>query len=362
MPDPIPGLVLSELFYLQAAKPILDQYWPQIRYSAALIGWGSEVLGFDDIISTDHHWGPRFLLFLSKQDRSQYGDAISSTLSQYLPHHFLGYPTDYSTADEAGVRLPVERDTGPVNHMIQIMTLQYFFRWYLDWNPSDEVRPLDWLTFAEHKLLAVTSGKVFHDGLGELEPIREKLGYYPRDIWLYLLASEWKKISQEEHFMGRCGAVGDEIGSQLIAARLVQSLMRLCFLMDKRYAPYSKWFGTAFSKLEIARELSPVLRRVLLADLWQERELHLSQAYELVARLANSLGITRPLETKVSPFYGRPFQVIHAETFAQEILGAIENKEIQNLPAPIGSVNQFLDSTDILTRANLCDKLKILWS
>jgi len=65
MPDFIPGLRLSELFYSEAAKPILDTFFPELSYSAALLGWGSEVLGYDDVQSSDHHWGPRFLLFLS---------------------------------------------------------------------------------------------------------------------------------------------------------------------------------------------------------------------------------------------------------------------------------------------------------
>lgn len=68
MHDFIPGLKLSELFYTEAAKQILGSIFPEISYSAALLGWGSEVLGFDDIQSSDHHWGPRFLLFLSEQN------------------------------------------------------------------------------------------------------------------------------------------------------------------------------------------------------------------------------------------------------------------------------------------------------
>jgi hypothetical protein len=33
-------------------------------HAAALLDSGSEVLGFDDAMSTDHHWGPRVLLLL----------------------------------------------------------------------------------------------------------------------------------------------------------------------------------------------------------------------------------------------------------------------------------------------------------
>lgn len=42
------GLPLAESFYRQAAQPILETHFPQVPYSAALIGWGSEVLGYDD--------------------------------------------------------------------------------------------------------------------------------------------------------------------------------------------------------------------------------------------------------------------------------------------------------------------------
>jgi hypothetical protein len=62
-------------------------------YSSALIGWGSEVLGYDDRTSTDHNWGPRFFLFLSKSDRRERPVAISQALRVHLPATFRGYPT-----------------------------------------------------------------------------------------------------------------------------------------------------------------------------------------------------------------------------------------------------------------------------
>ncbi|MCL4487054.1 MAG: hypothetical protein M1570_02850 [Chloroflexi bacterium] len=50
--------------------------------------------------------------------------------------------------------------------------------------------------------------------------------------------------------------------------------------------------------------------------------------------------------------------VIHGDVFANAILGAIESQEIRALPVISGSVSQFVDSTDILTKASLCKKLK----
>ena len=94
MPRFIHGLKLCELFYQKEVRPILSNQFPNLRYSVAVIGWGSEVLGLDDAMSRDHHWGPRLLLFLNKRDFSRLKDKISLSLSNSLPYEFLGYSTN----------------------------------------------------------------------------------------------------------------------------------------------------------------------------------------------------------------------------------------------------------------------------
>ena len=47
MPKFIPGLQLSEQFYNKVVKPLIETEFPTLKYSAAFIGSGSEVLGFD---------------------------------------------------------------------------------------------------------------------------------------------------------------------------------------------------------------------------------------------------------------------------------------------------------------------------
>ncbi|HXQ33021.1 MAG TPA: DUF4037 domain-containing protein, partial [Anaerolineales bacterium] len=278
------GLVLNQLFYEEVVAPILGSHFPELEYSAALIGWGSDVLGYDDVQSTDHNWGPRFQLFLAEQDFEKYQNPIKKTIQDQLPSEFQGYSTAYS--------IVVEDVAGPVQHNIDVETIKSYFSGYLGCDPYREIEVADWLTFAEHKLLAVTSGKVFHDGLDELELIRQRFSYYPKDVWLYMLAAQWEKISEEGPFVGRSGFVGDEIGSMLIAARQVKNLMRLCYLMERKYTPYSKWFGTAFRHLACAQELSPIFMQVLQAQDWKARQEFLAQAYETVARMHNRLGIT----------------------------------------------------------------------
>jgi hypothetical protein len=67
-PQFIPGAELCRLFFAEAVKPVIDDAFPRLRYAAALLGSGSEVLGFDTAMSTDHDWGPRVDLFLEPDD------------------------------------------------------------------------------------------------------------------------------------------------------------------------------------------------------------------------------------------------------------------------------------------------------
>ena len=77
----IKGLELSELFYKEAVKPILDNNFPELTYSAALLGNGSDVLGFDTPQSMDHDWGPRLMLFLTQADHDVYWEEIDQLLA-----------------------------------------------------------------------------------------------------------------------------------------------------------------------------------------------------------------------------------------------------------------------------------------
>src|SRR4051794_37224036 len=81
-PDFIPGLELSRRFYTEAVRPVLDAAIPALAHSAARIGSGSEVLGFDTPRSADHEWGPRLQLFLSPADVTHHGHHIEKLLSE----------------------------------------------------------------------------------------------------------------------------------------------------------------------------------------------------------------------------------------------------------------------------------------
>jgi hypothetical protein len=86
------------------------------------------------------------------------------------------------------------------------------------------------------------------------------------------LALDEQKLLEEQAFPGRAASRGDELGAAIVAARLAESVMRLGFYLDRRYAPYGKWFGTAFRRLPCAQQLQEPLARLLVASGLDERE------------------------------------------------------------------------------------------
>jgi len=244
----IPGLELARTFFHELVKPILHQHFPMLRYSAGLIGSGSEVLGFDTELSSDHHWGPRVMLFFENEDLETYSTDIKATFARELPFTFRGYSTNWSipNPNDNGVQHLVPTDTHPINHRVDLLSIEGFCTSYLNVTAKGDLLSSEWLHIPFQKLRTMVAGEVFHDKLG-LQALRDRFSWYPHDVWLYILGCGWARIGQEEHLMGRAGSVSDEIGSALLGSRLVRDIMRLAFLMERQYPPYPKWFGTSMS-------------------------------------------------------------------------------------------------------------------
>jgi len=370
-PSFIPGLELSAALF-QEVQPILRRHLPDLEYAAARLARGSDVLGFDDARSTDHYWGPLLELFVSDEDSERYRDRIYDVLANELPFEIRGYPTNFRpfAPTEPHIRRlgrigllghMEQRAERPIHHGVTVMTVRRFFAMSLQLDPLTEIEPWRWLVASEQNLRMVTSGRVFRDDIGELSRAREALRYYPHDVWLYLLAAQWARIGQEEAFVGRTAEAGDALGSRLVAARLVRDVMRLAFLLERTYVPYTKWFGTAFKHLRCAAELAPDLQAALATSDWRSCEEHLVRAYALVARLHNSLGVTEPGSEDISPFHGRPYRVLHAERFAEACERAITSEVVRAWPPRVGSVNQFADATDVLERPALLSRFTAVY-
>jgi Domain of unknown function (DUF4037) len=328
VPSFTPGLELARAFYDETVAPLLGD----LPHSAALLGWGSEVLGFDTERSTDHGWGPRLQVFVEAGDVARARAAVDAG----LPDEFRGWPTRFGW------------DATPVSDHVEVVQLERWLEELLGFDPERGVSLRDWLGTPQQVLLEVTRGALFHDGLGRLEAVRKTLAWYPDDVWLWLLACQWRRIDQEEPFVGRAAEVGDELGSRILAARLVRDIVRLCFLQERRYAPYSKWLGSAFSELEAHAAIGGALASALAATNYAAREAALVEAVEGVANRHNALGVTEPVDASIRLFHGRPYRVLGAGRFVDACLDGVSDPRLRDLPL-IGAVDQWVDSTDVLS-------------
>ena len=315
MPTFVPSRELNAAFYAEVVQPQLQG----VPHSAGLLGWGSDVLGFDTERSTDHGWGPRVLLFTE--------DGEAPELE--LPEEFRGWPVRYGWD-------AVE----PQHHV----TVHRADDWLTERLGVDATAPLsfvDWLVVPWQRLLEVTAGRVFHDGLGVLRAAQDALAWYPDDVHRYVVASQWHKLGQEEAFVGRAREVGDEEGAVLVEARLRRELLRLGLLLHRQFPPYSKWLGTAFARLGVKLPPGPA-------------------AFATAAALHNASGLTEPVDGALRPYFSRPYEVLHCERFAEATRATIADPRLRAFPL-IGSVDQVCDRVDVLNDSGLTHQLRHLY-
>ena len=356
MKNHVKGLDLSESFFNECALPLLQKHYPDLRYSAGLIGWGSDVLGYDDAISTDHNWGPRFYLFLRDEDENKKQE-LRDMFATNLPYEHRGYSVNFINTDGESRMKSISE--GKVNPLMDILTVdEYLAGWYLGKSDFTDLTYLDWLTFSEHRLLGVTSGKFFRDDLGFKEKI-EVLRFYPENVRLYLVASNWTIISKEQAFIRRCAQVGDNLGSVLVCGRIADRLMRLAFLYCKKYAPYSKWFGTAFSELPVSDELKDALSKAVTASDIETRENEIVRAQKLIIDLHNEAGITEFFDAEVSD-YGRGAKIIFVWAIIDEIKEKLKGTGLEKYPL-IGSFNGVANLNELWDYMPMMQKAKMIY-
>jgi hypothetical protein len=339
------GIELSRRFYSEVVRPWLGRVAPGLPHSAALVGYGSELLGFDDETSRDHNWGPRVQLFVSEADFERWGRRLVEAFAEAAPADFLGEPIGWRSRPMAPAG--GEGAAGSAGHGLEVFTIAAMLERLLGLRSVEGLSTLQWLGLPEQRLLAMTAGAVFHDDGGRLGQVRAALAYFPEDAWLYQIACQWRRIAEEQAFVGRTGQAGDDLGSRVMAARLARDVMRMAFLLCRQYAPYSKWLGSGFSRLPLAARLSPLLRRALMAEGWQERGEALADAYLVLARVQVTAGIGGAVEPAVGPYHDRPFATINADEMVAASLAGIADPVIRALPVT-GSIDQVSDLTPVL--------------
>lgn len=329
--DGVQGAALSRAYFHDLIRPTLATAFPGLPHAAGRLGSGSDVLGLDDVTSRDHDWGPRLDLIVP-------GSAVEDVirvLEGSLPDTFDGLPTRFAFTGETRPRLHVD-----------VTSMRDLVQHRLGFDPRVDVTVHDWLSLSGQAALEVTAGPVFADTDGELQRVRAALAWYPADLWRYVLACDWARIAQELPSMSRAADVGDDPGSRIIAARLAHGAVHLAFVLERRWPPYAKWFGTLFRTLRCAPEVGPCIDAALVADDGPTRARSLAAALQHLLALQNALGLTDVARATV-PFWDRPH--IHPDpAIVTQLLNPIGDPAVRALPLGRGTIEQRTDNVDVL--------------
>ncbi|HUS61962.1 MAG TPA: DUF4037 domain-containing protein [Acidimicrobiales bacterium] len=325
------GIELSRGFFDDVVRPLADAAVGADHYAAALIGPGSEVLGYDDETSADHDWGPRVQLFISSDEEWDAMQPVREALPETYAGHSLGFGGAHGGA--------------PWIHALDVVSVGGMGHAWIGFDPLEPVDLVDWLSAPSNGLLMLTAGAVFHDGTGDLTAARHRIAWYPDDLWRWLLGCQWRRIGQEQAFVARTAELGDDLGSQMIASRLVRDCIRLAFLIDRRHAPYSKWLGRAFAELPSSRTAAPAVARAQLASDPRDRQAALCDAYEALGLATLGTGLVADIDPARRPFHEREIVVGPADDFANALLAGVQDERLRRL-RPHGAIDQVMDSTD----------------
>lgn len=261
----ISGLELSKCYYETYGKAMLKEQFPEYadRVAAGLVGHGSECLGFDDMWSKDHDFGPGFCLWLTEKDYEKVGQKMQEAY-EALPKAFMGYPAR-NTSKRGGGR-------------VGVLSIPEFYEEFTG-NGA-------WSEMEDEKLAMAVNGEMFDDPLGEFSAIREQLqNGMPFAVWKRRLANAVALTAQAGQYnYGRCKKRNDIVAANLALDEFVREGMRTVYLLNRRYMPYYKWAWRGLENLERLSELKPLFEQVLSSE--GERE---SVVEEICARLLEEL-------------------------------------------------------------------------
>lgn len=245
------GLELCERYYDDYGRAMLEKEFPEVypRIAAGLVGEGSECLGYDDNISTDHDFEPGFCVWLSDDDYEKYGFKMQRA--------YMKLPNSYNGFSRQGVN-----PAGGARH--GVFTISEFYMKYIGSRGTPESIG-DWLNIPSHFLRTATSGKVFYDGLGDFTAIRDNLlKGYPEDVRLKKLSANALSMQQTGQYnYARCVSHG-EIGSAGIAlCEFVKCAVSTIYLLNNVYEPFYKWAFRGLRELPVLSDLEAPLSFLL---------------------------------------------------------------------------------------------------
>ncbi len=288
-------VAVSRDFFFNIVKPILEGNFPAELEQAAMgvFGHGSEALGLDDELSSDHHWGLRIDALLPEPIFRERAGQIKAVVSANLPDHYRGHPL--REAHVAGAGLAPESMEDFLSRTIGIAHAPQTYS--------------EWLAIPEEDIIHVINGEVWHDPTGRFSAVRAVFnGYYPEPVRLRRIAHWCRFFSgMGTYAFNRALLRHNEFYALTRLANALRLGIQLAFLLDKRYFPYDKWLLVYLGRLpRLGAPLLPLVEEAAsLATLWPAKLALLHQMADVLDAALVEDGIIAPHPAfKVHPTSG----------------------------------------------------------
>lgn len=295
----VSGLELCRRYYEEYGMPMIAEQFRAYEslIAVGLVGKGSDCFGFDDALSQDHDYGPRFVMWVTKSVYEEIGEELQEAYES-LPGHFMG----------------VERvETSHGRDRCGVMIIEEFYRNLLGFNL---VEMLDrgsasgkesmetiksWLAVHDYALAAAVNGEVFRDDEGVFTRYRNMLmEYYPKAVWYRKIAQTCALFSQNGQYnLPRMRRRGQLVAAELAKAECARQAMKLYYLLNRKYAPHDKWLFKGMPenpKMVLAGKgieqtgVAELVERISLLSVDEAHETELTTAIESLAVIfANEL-------------------------------------------------------------------------
>ena len=298
----ITGLELCRLFYEEYGRPMIAERFRAYEsvIAVGLVGKGSDCFGFDDILSQDHDYGPRFVMWVTKKVYEQIGEELQEAYEQ-LPRSFMGIDRieTFHGRDRCGVMIIEDFYKNILGFNLVGMLARNQEATVSGKESMDAIK--SWLAVHDYALAAAVNGEVFRDDEGIFTMYRNMLmEYYHKAVWYRKIAQTCALFSQSGQYnLPRMRMRGQLVAAELAKAECAKQAMKLYYLLNRTYAPHDKWLykgmpdnpqmsvsGENMEQLSVAE----LVERVSLLPVDHANESELTTAIESLAVIfANEL-------------------------------------------------------------------------
>lgn len=239
------GIDLCRAYFEIYGKPMLLEKFPEYidKITVGLVGEGSDCFGFDDKVSRDHDFGPRFCMWVSEDTYKKIGFELSKEYDN-LPDTFADYTRNMT-------------DTGKFRQ--GVMVLEEFVEHLLltKYMPGTDN---DWLQLPENGLATLNNGEIWLLGDGRLDALRKQLKVYPDRV-------RYKKIIQSYHLVRQMGLYnyfrmkerGENIAAEISLAGYMENVMKVVYYLNNVYPPLYKWLHKGMDNFPKLAEIMDIL-------------------------------------------------------------------------------------------------------